>query len=221
MASLKGKEPARAPQIKDCHVVISFPVAVSLDKQHPPTPLPSKGPETLFNDDNALKDTRNEAVNAAQRDEAHSDTHNDTCREPPEESTGDTLNDVWCSNPSHSKPASALTNSDLSIELPLLPPAPVNMPTPISVSAPVDMPALVSMPTSVNVPAPVNTPAPVNMPTTVNTPVPVDEFMKPPLNAPPQGGLPPEPDCRVHPRPRVVQRGEVLDGDNNPFSLRK
>ena len=221
VASLKGKEPARAPQIKDRHVVISSPVAVSLDEQHPPTPLPSKGPETLFDDDNALKDTRNEAVNAAQRDEAHGDAHDDTRREPPEESTGDTLNDVRRSNPSHSEPATALTNSDLSIELPLLPPAPVNVPTPISVSAPVDAPALVSMPTSVNVPAPVNTPAPVNMPATVNTPVPVDEFVKPPLNAPPRGGLPPEPDCRVRPRPRVVQRGEVLDGDDDPFSLRK
>jgi hypothetical protein len=226
MASLKGKEPARAQQIKGRRVVISSSVVVSLDEQHPPTSRPSKGPETLFDDDNALRlgDTHFEAHSDV-HDKARSDAHNDP-RELPEESTGDALEDVRHSNLSHSEPATALTNSNLSMKLPLLPPAPIDAPVLVSMPAPVDAPALVSVLTLVNVPAPVNTPAlPVNTPTTVNTPVPVDEFMKPPsthitqqsLNAPPRGGLPLEPDCRVRPRPRAVQRGEALDGDDDPL----
>jgi hypothetical protein len=243
MASLKGKEPARAQQIKGRCVVISSPVVVSLDKQHPPTSRPSKGPETLFDDDNALRlgDTHFEAHSNV-HDKACSDAHNDP-RELPEESTGDALEDVRHSNLSHSEPATALTNSNLSMKLPLLPPAPINAPVLVSMPASVDAPASVSVLTPVNVPAPVNMPAPpvnvpapvhtpallVNTPATVNTPVPVDEFVKPPsthitqqsLDAPPRGGLPLEPDCRVRPRPRAVQRGEALDGDDDPFSLRK
>jgi hypothetical protein len=214
MASLKGKEPARAQQIKGRHVVISSPVVVSLDEQHPPTSQPSKGPETLFNDDNALRlgNTHFEAHSDV-HDKARSDAHNDPC-ELPEESTGDALKDIRHSNLSHSEPATALTNCNLSMKLPLLPPVPIDAPMLVSMPAPVDAPASVSVLTPVNVPAPVNTPAPpVNTPATVNTPVPVDEFVKPPsthitqqsLDAPPQGGLPLEPDCRVRPRPRAVQ----------------
>ena len=196
VASLKGKEPARAQQIKGRHVVISSPVVVSLDKQHILTPLPSKGPETLFNNDNALRleDTHIEAHSDV-CDKARSGAHNNT-HELPEESTGDALKNVWHSNHSYSKPATALANSNLSMKLPLLPPAPV------------DTPALVSMPTPVNTPAPL-----ANTPTTVNIPVPVDGFMKHPsthitqqsLDAPPQGGLPLEPDRCVRPRPHAVQ----------------
>ena len=214
VALLKGKEPARAQQIKGRHVVISSPVIVSLDEQHPSTPLPPKGPETLFNDDNALRleDTHIEAHSDV-RVKARSGAHDDP-RELPEESTGDALEDVQYSNLSHSELATALANSNLSMKLPLLPPALA------------DAPALVSMPTPVNVPAP-----PVNMPATVNIhstcasgwirETPIHPYHSAITRCSPSrwtsSGT--RPSCA--PEARAVQRGEALDGDNDLFSLRK